>query len=192
MSLSEGEIMARLRKWVSSPEGQKRIAEKVSFYRNGGDSHVNSTGKTYGGSRIVTYDQMESAAEKFIEIVRTNAASAGLPPSVMAHIESFYAAPIVINEDGSATIDISMADNPHRDSLQPETYKRGADNIVALFNKGYNAKGSIYGLWESRGEEVWSRKSREGLNFLQAAMNEFNANYGAKYNVTVTIDSQYK
>lgn len=191
MSLSEAEIMARLNKWVTSSEGQKRISEKLISYRSGADQHVNSTGKTYGGSTIITYDQMEIAARDFISILRRHAASAGLPASVMEHIESFYSAPIVVNADGSASIDISMADNPHRESLQPDDFD-GLDNIVAAFNSGIDAKGSVFGTWKSRGIDTWSKRSRKGLHFIQAAVSEFNAHYGAKYNVTVTIDSQYE
>lgn len=183
--------MARLGKWVSSPEGQKRISEKLNIYRSGGDQHVNSSGKTYGGSTIVTYDQMEIAARDFIAIVRKHAASSGLPESVMAHIESLYAAPISVNSDGSASIDISMSDDPHRESLQPERFD-GLENIVAAFNVGIDAEGSVFGTWKSRGIDTWSRKSRKGLHFIQAAVNEFNAQYGAKYNVTVSINSQYE
>lgn len=191
MSLSVAEIEDMIREWCQSPEGKKQISETIASYRRGEDSYVNSSGKTHGGSVIVTYKQMQAAANDFLSMLRKHAASAGLPSSVMEHVESFTASPLVVNKDGTATIDINMLDNPHRESLQPENY-RGADNIVALFNVGYKAPGAVYGTWQSKGIDTWSLSHREGSFFLQAAVNEFNAKYGAKYNVTVSIDGQYE
>ena len=75
----------------------------------------------------------------------------------------------------------------------------GVDNIVALFNNGYHAKNFVYGWWDGHkatGDGVLrsgvdtdfayvrSKKEREALRFIQQAVMDFNASYGAEYGVT--------
>ena len=182
--------MQKLEAYAKTDEGKKKIEETVRSIRRG-EGRSGRTGRTEAGDVVVTYPQMEAAARELIALIRQRAASVDLPASVMAHIESFEASPLVEHDDGSASIEIKMLDNPHRDSIQPLIYPRGADNIVALFNSGYSADGAVYGPWESAGLNVWTRKSRRGLYFLQDAISAFNSMYGEKYNVTVTLDAVY-
>lgn len=184
-------IEAKLQAWAKSSEGKKRIAQTLKSYREGKNPHVNSTGKTIGGSEIITYDQMQAAAKDLISMLRKHAASAGLPASVLSHIESFTDSAVVVREDGGGMIEINMLDDASRASLQPENYE-GAYNIVALFNHGWNAPGAVKGVWATTGEEVWSRKTRAGSYFVQATVSEFLAKYGSKYNVTATISGEYQ
>lgn len=188
MAVNIGGVMSKLKSYVSSPAGRSRIDSKLKSYRNGSDPYVNKTGKTYGGDIIITEGEMIAAANELISMVRTAAASAGLPASVMSHVESLYMTPPVINEDGSAIINIIMGDSPHRESLAPESYA-GINNIVALFNNGYSAGARVYGEWHGR--RVGSRQSREGLSFMQSAVEAFQSQYGSKYGVTVMLSSEY-
>lgn len=188
MGVSVSAIAAKLDAWEKSDDGQKKIREIIKdIQKSKGHS-----GKTGTGDIIVTHEQMEAAAKDFISMIRKHAASSGIPDSVMGHIESFQDSPLVENPDGSVKIEINMLDNPRRESVQPSTYQRGSDNIVAAFNVGYSAKGQVFGQWETAGKSIWTLKHRDGLYFLQRAVEEFNAKYGKKYNVTVTLDSQYE
>lgn len=191
MSVNLTAIESALKNYVNSKEGKKRVSDTIKEYRMGGGK-PGRPGVTESGDMVVTYDQMQKAAEELIALIRHRAASADIPASVMEHIESFAAAPLVEHDDGSCTIEINMLDNPHRESVQPLLYPRGADNIVATFNKGYAAKGSIRGPWETAGRDVWTRRSRNGLFFIQDAISAFNAKYGATYGVTVTLDAVYE
>lgn len=61
-----------------------------------------------------------------------------------------------------------------RPSLVPEEYK-GIENIVLHFTHGWDARGSVYGYWESAGRDTWSRSYFAGDDFMQQAVDDFNA-----------------
>lgn len=185
MKINSAALSAKIEVFKASSEGKETIKNAIVKYREGG-----SIGGSGDGSEAITYDKMEKVAKELISMVRKHAASAGLPASVMAHIESLEASPIITRDDGSAQISINMMDDPSRPSLLPEDFS-GLPNIVASFNRGIDASGSVFGYWESAGKEVWSQKHRPALLFMQAAINEFNAKYGSKYNVTVTLAPEY-
>ena len=188
MALSTGDIMSKLNVYAQSSEGQKRMNDKIQSYRKGSDPHVKATGKTYGGGSIMNDKEMIKAAKELISMVRSAAASAGLPTSVMEHVESLDHTMPHINADGSASIQIYITDNTHRDSLMPQKYG-GVENIVAIFNSGYSADGRVYGVWH--GEKIVSLEQRQGSFFMQKAVNAFEAKYGSKYDVSVDLSSEY-
>lgn len=190
MGVNIGSITGKIKKFADSPAGKKKMADSIQQIRSG-NGVSGAIGKTQAGDDVITYEQMQAAAKELVALVRRHAASASLPPSVMTHVESFIDSPLVIHPDGSASIEINMLDDARRPSVQPESYD-GAYNIVALFNKGYTAGGSIYGRWESAERDIWTKQHREGLFFLQKAINEFNSKYAAKYNVSVRLDGQYE
>ena len=189
MAISESSIMSKLQDYTKTDAGRKKMDDIIQSYIKGSDPRVRSTGKTYGGGRIITKKQMTQAAKEFLAILRTTAASSGLPASVMDHIESFdysepYEAP-----DGSMGIMIYMTDNPSRASLKPKKFPQGVDNIVMLLNTGYEASGETSGPWH--GHWVRSMPKREGLWFMQKAVDEFEVRYGTKYSVTVVLNPEY-
>ena len=194
MGINLGAISAKLDSYVKSPAGKQRINNKMQELRSGVRSGNGAPGKTQAGDAVITYEQMQEAAESLVAMIRKHAASNNLPASVMGNIESFAASDIAIADDGSAHIAINLTSDAHRESLRPDIPKfaRGSDNIVAAFNAGYEADGTVFGLWNSKGEEVWSLRTRKGLYFLQEAINEFNSKYAEKYKVTVSLDSQYE
>lgn len=187
MALSTGDIMSKLNAYAQSSEGQKRMNDKIRSYRNGSDPHVAATGKTYGGGSIMTERQMIAAAKELISMIKSAAASAGLPASVMEHVESLdYTYPFGL-PDGSMGIQIYITDDPKRPSLYPEKYS-GVDNIVAIFNNGYTAGNSVYGKWHDK--KIRSLDKRQGSFFMQKAVDAFMAAYG-DYDVSVDINSDY-
>lgn len=185
MNIDFSSISSKVNKYIASDDGKKKIQQKMSELRSG---HGGS--KTSGGSIVLTYDQMQDAAKELIALIRRHAASAGLPPSVMVHVESFEDSKIIVKGDGSAEISINMMDDPKRPSLLPEDFD-GVENIVAIFNRGVHAQGAVYGYWASAGKDVWSQGTRPALHFMESAINEFNMKYGGKYDVTVTLNAQY-
>lgn len=187
MSLSTADIMGKLNEFANSSEGKKVMADKIRSYKNGSDPHVTATGRTYGGGKIMTDRQMIFAAKKLIEIVRSTAASSGLPNSVMEHIESLdYTMPFEL-PDGSKGIQIYISDNPKRESLYPQKYA-GVDNIVAIFNNGYTAGDFVYGKWH--GNSVRSLDKRQGSFFMQKAVDQFLAAY-SEFDVSVDLSTEY-
>ncbi len=189
MAISAGALMGKVNAYSQTPAGKKKMSDKIASYRNGSDPHVSSTGKTYGGGEIMTIDQMVDAAKDFIAILKRSAASAGLPSSVMEHVESFMFTTPFILPDGSASIEIYMSEAPGRASLYPEKYGY-VDNIVAVFNNGYDTKEKrVYGKWH--GKNIVSLDKRQGEFFMQSAVGEFMGKYGTKYDISIELDPVY-
>lgn len=78
-----------------------------------------------------------------------------------------------------------------RTSLYPEEYE-GIDNIIALFNNGYDARSYVYGHWATAGKRVRSVTSRPALQFMQEAISNFNNTYGSQYSCRARLGDQYK
>lgn len=186
VNISAAGLNGRCSAYAASPAGQAKMNSVLTAKRQGGGLNE----KTDAGSPLVTVAQMRAATNDFVAIIKKHAASAGLPASVMADVESFQISSFVENSDGSVSASLSMAADLSRESLQPQKYG-GAFNIVALFNAGYSANARVKGYWETAGGEIWSKQSRDGLHFMQAAVSEFVSKYGAAYNVTVSLDGQY-
>lgn len=89
-------------------------------------------------------------------------------------------------------VDIVFNGNLYRESIVPEQYG-GIDNIIALLNNGYTASHSVYGRWNSIGEEIYSIARRGGAHFINEAIRAFYNKYKTKYNlVNVEKDSKYE
>lgn len=193
-------IMKKAEAYAQSPEGKRRMKECIDNYA------ANGINKTAAGDKIITESEMWQAAEKLISVLRSTAQSYALPASVMRHFDNLKCSEIHTMPDGSSIIYVYFGDDLHRDSLYSDGYD-GIDNIVALLNNGYHAKNYVYGDWEGHaptGESVLdgrsidtsayirSRKDREGLHFIRQAIQDFNGNYGADYNVTAVAGEDYK
>ena len=69
-------------------------------------------------------------------------------------------------------------DDIHRESLAPEEYPRGVDNLAVLLNSGYDAGHTVRGVWHGHGEdEIHSLAHREGTHFIETAMRDFEQNF---------------
>ena len=188
MAISAAALMGKVEAYAKTPAGQKKMSDKITSYRNGSDAHVSQAGRTYGGGSIMTEKQMIAAAKELISMIKSAAASAGLPASVMEHIESVDDTYPFGLPDGSMGIQIYITDDPKRLSLYPEKYS-GVDNIVAIFNNGYTAKDRVYG--DFRSKYAYSLVKRQGTFFMQKAIDEFMSKYSAEYDVSVELDPIY-
>ena len=180
--------------------GKAKMREVIQRYK------ANGTGRTAAGDKIVTEADMQAAASKMIDVLRSTARSYGLPASVMRHFDSLECSKIHEMPDGSSVIYIYFGDDLHRDSLYSDGYD-GVRNIVALLNNGYHARNYVYGDWAGHsptGESgfdgrsvgtsayIRSRKDREGLHFIQKAIQDFNGNYGAEFHVAAVAGDDYE
>lgn len=74
------------------------------------------------------------------------------------------------------------------------TNEHGIDNIISLFDTGYGpTRATVYGWWLSRNKYVAAVRAREGLNFMQHAIDLFNERYGREYgcHAAISEDCQY-
>lgn len=69
-------------------------------------------------------------------------------------------------------------DDIHRESLVPDKYPRGVDNLTVLLNSGYDAGHTVRGVWHGHGEdEIHSLAHREGAHFIETAIKDFEQNF---------------
>lgn len=199
-SINLDSIMKKVTAYSRTDSGKAKMHEVIQRYRS---DRVEKTG---AGDRVMTETDMWTAASKMISVLRSTAQSYGLPASVMRHFDNLGCSKIYEMPDGSSVIYIYFEDDLHRDSLYSEGYD-GINNIVALLNNGYHARDYVYGDWDGHrptGEAVFdgrsidtsayirSRKDREGLHFIQQAIQDFNGNYGTDYNVTAVAADDYQ
>lgn len=191
MGVNLGAITSKLDAYAKSSAGRARITKTIKDYVRDNNKYVTTNGKTLGGDRIITQQEMRDVARELVFYIKQAAASCDLPASVMEHIESFDIDSASEESDEFYYIGISMSDNAKRLSVQPEKYD-GVHNIVALFNTGYSAKGRVFGHWDSADKDIWTLQHREGLRFIQQAIDKFNSTYAKEYNVTVFLSSEYE
>lgn len=192
--------MKKVTAYSQTDKGKSKMREVIQQY------HTDGVGKTGGGGKIMTEADMWTAAAKMIDVLRMEAKSYDLPASVLRHFDSLECSKIYEMPDGSSVIYIYFGDDLHRESLYSDGYE-GVRNIVALLNNGYHAQNYVYGDWDGHsptGESkfdgrsidtsayIRSRKDREGLQFIQQAVQDFNGNYGADYNVTAIAGDDYE
>lgn len=198
-SINLDAIMKKVSAYSKTDSGKEKMREVIQRYKE------NGTGKTGAGDKVITESDMLIAASKMITVLRATAQSYGLPASVIKHFDSLECSEIHEMPDGSSVIYIYFGDDLHRDSLYSDGYD-GVNNIIALLNNGYNAKNYVYGYWDNHsptGESkldgrsidtsayIRSRKNREGLQFIQQAIRDFNGNYGTDFNVTAIASDEY-
>lgn len=202
-TINMASIMKKVDAYSKSNEGKIRMKNCIKNYSDNGIT------KTEAGDRIMSEKDMHLAAAKMIDVLIKTARSYDLPASIMEHFEGLSASKIYEMPDGSSTIYIYFGGDLHRESLYSEGYD-GVDNIIAVLNNGYNAKGYVYGWWEgheptednayrsgwtgsgSTDAYIRSRKDREGLQFIQQAVQDFNGNYGSDYNVVAIAGDDYQ
>lgn len=188
-SINMGSILDKLYAWERSDKGQKKIQSTVDRYVRG------NVRKTEAGGRVVTENDMKKAANKLVQTIRSTAIGCNLPPSVAAHFGSLKVGKLQRQPDGSYIIEINFTDDLTRGSLQPEKYG-GVRNIIAIFNNGYPSDGGrseaishVFGWWH--GKETAAMGSRQGLYFMQDAVNDFNMNYGMPLGMYAEVGAVY-
>lgn len=72
-----------------------------------------------------------------------------------------------------------------RESLVPQLYPEGAEDMAALMNNGYDADNQVYGIWH--GKKTASLTTRPVKHFVQRAISDFNGNYGSELNATAEL-----
>ncbi len=170
--------------WAKSSAGKTKIKSIIQEHQR--------TGKPLeGGGTIITPEQVAAMAQDLISMIQSR-----LPWSLAKVGATLTSSAPIAHADGSYEVSISF----YSDALFRESLERldggfqydGISNIVALFNNGYKASRSVYGLWRSKGIEVYSVTHRPHLGFMQEAVAEFNAKYGVKYNATVELGGDYR
>lgn len=171
MIINMNSINKKINAFLSSPTGQKKIAQLAGV-------KISAIG----------VEEANAAAQNMISVLRSTAGGYGLPESVAGCFDGLSASAPVKVSDNRYEVSISLGGNLARNSLAPSRYG-GVNNIVALFNNGYEAGNYVYPEGESK--YTRSRKSRSGLHFMQQAVSSFNSSYGAAHNAVATLSGKY-
>lgn len=206
MQINMGRIMGKVRAYNASKEGQSRMTEYIDSCRTGG------RGETLAGGEIITFDAMLRAGEKMIQCLRYEASMCEphLPESVFAHFDHLDCSHLIpLDEKGKSgkyVLYVRFDDDLSRESLENDLGYEGVRNIVALFNNGYKAGDYVYGHWNNHKPQsgssfhewstdtdafVRSRLERQGLGFIQQAVDTFNGNYGSMYQAIAVAGDDY-
>lgn len=188
-SINLGSVLAKVDDWEESDKGRKRMKKTLDNYVR------NNVGKTQAGSPVLTRKAMIDYGNKLIQAIQNTALSCDLPDSVAAHFSSLKRGKTTILPDGSYVMEISFTDDITRESLEPQRYG-GVRNIVAIFNNGYPADAgrseaisNVYGWWH--GNYIHALGARQGLHFMQTAVDDFNQTYGSQFGIHATVGEIY-
>ena len=182
-------VLDKVYEWEKSKQGSEKIQKVVNKYKR---SNVK---KTDAGSRVITNRDMKAASDKLVKTIKSTARGCSLPQSVLEHFDSLRAGRPQLQPDGSFLIEINFTDDLSRESLEPHRYG-GVQNIIAIFNNGYpldesraEAISHVSGWWH--GKYTNALGSRQGLYFIQDAVNDFNLNYGIPLGMVAEVGAIY-
>ena len=163
-----------IKKFITSPQGRKQIKEKIGL------NYVPS-GTGSGGVGTVAQADVLALAEKAKRILYGHIISQ--VPGIMLH--NIKVSRPIIGKDGMTTVTLSLVD-VERESLQPNRYWRGVEDIVLHFARGWNAKYQLRGNWH--GQNVGSRQWRDSHPFMQRAIKAINTELGEAAEATLLDD----
>jgi len=167
--LDETFISGAINKYASSSEGKKQIKKKTGI-----NYDKNSKG-------MMNQADLMAYAEKAKRILYAHIISQ--VPGIMFH--NIKVNLPVVNKDGTTTVVLSLRD-VQRESLQPNRYWKGVDDIVLHFARGWSARYQIRGEW--RGSNVGSRQRRESHPFILRALQAIKNELGEVAEVTLLGD----
>lgn len=204
MAISESALQQKVIAWADSHIGRKAVNNKLNAMRTvGNGSGANGSSRLANGQEVPSEHTMLILAKDLISIINR------VLPEQISTVSLSSSGPTK-NPDGSYSVQIFFDEEDlRRESLENDyqTYTGdGIENIVALFNNGMDAKDFAYGWWDNHGPSgsafsrsmpgdkfawVRSKKHRDPLLFMQAAVEEFNTKYSARYGVSVVLSDDY-
>ena len=205
LNLNEAAILAKLEA-INNTDKIKRKKEKVL------KQHQRDDEPFANGEYVIGPKAAARLADALVQLIKMR-----LPESIREVGNSITCGKPYKSGDGYHVAIHFDKNAIYRDSLENDDpyfseYNgftgEGIENIVALFNNGYNAGGNVYGWWQghrptgeafarsTHGSEdyswVKSVKSRDPMHFMQDAVEEFNTMFKDKYGgVQVMLGSDY-
>ena len=182
MQIDINAILAKAKKFIDSPKGKKKMQEEQmrSFTES---SAARKATDAYFDVLYKTVKSDPRASESLLEIVGNLKGT------------SIIGKPIKTNNN-SITIDIAFNQKSlERESLYLDRSGGGADNILAIFNNGYDtAKRMPIGDWEHRGRwyHIQAPSHRDALKFMQAASENYINKYKDKNGIkSIKLNKTY-
>lgn len=194
MKINIDSVMQKVESYARSTNGKKRMSEYIEWCINNGKDVSDA------GSKIMTKEKMCFLAETMISILQNEASSHSLPQSVLDHFDSLTYDDPTKTDDRHYFVKIYFRDDLSRPSLGIVMWAgngwhttgartgEGIDDIISLFNTGYQADNtSVYGYWDSVGKVVSALPERKPLHFMEQSVELFKQQYGRDFNVDVYL-----
>lgn len=188
--VNKSSISEKVGAWAASNRGRKAVAKRLQEYVQ------NDVRTTQAGSPVFTLQLMRECADYLVSRVKARASDASdgnfsMVPSVMRQVNSLRRGRVTKLQDGGFSCELNFQGDLSRPSLEPNNFPEGLSNIIALFNNGMNY--SYFDVWgEWHGRTIHAIANRPGMRFMQAAVEDFNAQYGDKYDIKVQLLEIYE
>lgn len=140
----------------------------------------------------IASDSLRSAAQTLKSMIESAAASefTSSQASILSHIQDISIGEVNAGGGGTYYIDLYLGGDLSRPSLNSRS--DGAYDIVGLFIHGWSPKSHppkrVFGSWH--GMTVGNRIQKDGMGFLNSAIDEFNSIYNAR-GIAATIGGNY-
>lgn len=182
MQIDINAIIAKAKKFIDSPKGQKRLQEE-QMKNFAESSTAQKAANAYFDALYQTVKSDPRASDSLVEIV------GGLKNT------SIVGKPVKANNN-TITIDITFnRKSLERESLYLDRPGGGAQNILAIFNNGYDTNARMpIGDWEHRGRwyHIQAPSHRDALKFMQAASENYIQKYKDKNGIrSIKLDEIY-
>ena len=161
--VNQASILAKINNFVASDEFKSRVNQVVN------DAFLGKKKLSNPGANFYTQKELNDSIKEL---------QSSLARHIHGYIDSYSEGDIgvvSVKSDGvlqwTGGINFNNVTRPSLDSKY-----RGADNIVSLFSKGWDAGGRrVFGFW--RGKYVSSRPRYAGNDMVGAAIAEFKASH---------------
>ena len=178
-------ILAKANASLKLPHNVKKIEGILDL--------IITTGKFPTGGGVTgigngSFHTPDEVANKFVEVLEQTISSSGLSSKAITAISNFdHSAPYGVG-GGKYTITVYFRGDLSRESLGPQKYPEGIDNLAELLNDGVDhTMKRVWGTWH--GEHYGSRTVIPGAHFMEEAVNTFMSSYAKEYGVIdITIN----
>ena len=181
IEINKASIQAKVRQFGNTPAGKAKAENVLQTKIETGVSLCTIIGD------VTTEADMVAAGQHMKALLLSHAS--GMPASLLGLVSAIDVGAPVNCGDGKYTITLNFSGNLVRQSLAPSVYDP-VDNILALFNNGYNARNFVFGEWPGHGY-TGSKLARLGNHFVNRACATFNSVYGSQYHAKAEANSQY-
>lgn len=178
VNITADKLNAKISSWAKTKEGKKTVSRAAANAAN---------------NESAMRERMIHVANIFIQALKDTASSrigfTESNQSIQEHFSSLKASePSTVERDGKVYgvvyVYFSSEDDLSRNSLLLPNGNRtgkGINNIIALFNNGYELESKITprGIWEGHndGKETRAKRKRDELEFMQQAANLIEKGY---------------
>ena len=217
MNINIASIQSKLESYAKSTEGKAKIAGTLQQMQEDGLEQT-AGGSLIISKKVM--DEIADELMDTVRNSARSSDFAATATSVIDHFDHLSKGELIKEKDGSYRYDITFEGKTDgensslaRKSLDDGDYHAEQEylqNIVALFNNGYrdgHPTSYKYGWWfghKPTGEayfrsgwydstDAWVRSKidRPALQFMQRAVEDFNAKYETKYGIKAVLSAEY-